>query len=495
MNSRILTRMKAIAMFATLALPVQLAAQHTRYKLIDLGTLGGRNSYQITPAQSLNNRSEVIAFADTAVPDPNGQNGITDGLVSHAILGKQGVVTDLGTPAGVDSTVNASVPTWISETGLVAGMSENGLIDPLTGFPQVRAVLWNGGSGINLGTLGGNSSQAFGVNSRVQVVGVALNATPDDFSQFMNFLPAATQARGFLWQNGSMHDLGTLGGPDANALVINERGQVAGFSFTDSSPNATTGMPTVHPFLWENGRMLDLGSLGGTLALPGPLAAPGGGVLNSRGQVVGTSTLAGDINRHAFLWEGGVMKDLGTLGGNNSEAFFISEAGDVVGRHDISLLNTIHHAFLWKNGVMTDLGALDPCLNSTATSVNSNGQVVGDTGKCPDGGGGHPFLSEQGQPMVDLQNLALPGSDLTVIDAAFINDRGEIAGLGALPNGDLRAVLLVPASAAEIAAASALTVSRPPATAAERLANTEADAPASNRNRTLSPFRRLRPEP
>jgi probable HAF family extracellular repeat protein len=395
----------------------------------------------------------------------------------------------------VDSTVNASIPTWISETGLVAGLSETGFIDPLTGFPQVRAVLWNGGSGINLGTLGGNSSQAFSVNSQGQVVGVALNATPDDFSQFMNFLPAATQARAFLWQNGSMHDLGTLGGPDADALVINERGQVAGFSFTDSSPNATNGMPTVHPFLWENGRMLDIGSLGGTLALPGPFSAPGGGVLNSRGQLVGTSTLAGDINRHAFLWEGGVMKDLGTLGGNNSEAFFTSEAGDVVGRADISLLNTIHHAFLWKSGAITDLGALDACLNSTATSVNSNGQVVGDTGMCPDGGEGHPFLSEQGQPMVDLKNLVLPGSNITVIAAAFINDRGDIAGLGALPNGDLRAVLLVPASASEVAAASALAPSRPATVAAHRLVTTSADSPASNRNRTLNQFRRLRPQP
>ena len=70
--------------------------------------------------------------------------------------------------------------------------------------------------------------------------------------------------------------------------------------------------------------------------------------------------------------------------------------------------------------------------------------------------GGPPFLSEHGQPMVDLNTLVLPGSDLTLTAAAFINDRGEIAGAGVLPNGEGRAVLLVPASAEETAAADAL---------------------------------------
>ena len=464
MNARASKWVIVVTLFEVLALPAQLAAQHTRFRLIDLGTLGGTNSYQTFPAQSINNKGEVIAFADTTVPDPFAPICLqNDCLISHAVVLRQDRLTDLGALPGV----NDSIPAWISASGFVAGISENGMLDPLIGFPQLQAVLWDrAGNTTDLGTLGGNSSLALAVNSVGHVVGVAANSLPDDFSGVM--LPSATQARAFLWQDGQMRDLGTLGGNDAIALDINERGQVIGFSFTNSSPNATTGLPTAHPFLWEQGAMKDLGSLGGTFAVPGSLTGTfsvgaGGVDLNNRGEVVGTSSLAGDDTWHPFLWSGGVLNDLGTLGGNKGEAFFISDSGYVVGRADISPLNTIHHAFLWKGGVMTDLGALPPCLNSTATSVNSAGQVIGETGRCPAGGDGPAFFSEHGEPMVALNDLVLPGSNLNITGGAFINDRGEIAGLGVLPNGDTRAVLLVPATAAEIAAADALNANQSPA--------------------------------
>src|SRR5262249_22325322 len=111
-----------------------------------------------------------------------------------------------------------------------------------------------------------------------------------------------TQTQAFLWQNGHMRNLGTLGGPDAAAFNVNNRGQVTGGSYTNNIPNATTGFPTLHPFLWESGRVIDLGTLGGTAG--GPIA------LNNRGQVLGISNLAGDQSSDLFLWENGKLIDL-----------------------------------------------------------------------------------------------------------------------------------------------------------------------------------------
>src|SRR4029077_18047835 len=124
------------------------------------------------------------------------------------------------------------------------------------------------------------------------------------------------QLRAFRWQGKQLQDLGTLGGPDACAVWANGRGQITGASFTNSTVNPDTGLPTLDPFLWENGKMLDLGTLGGTVgrAL----------MINNLGQVIGQSSLAeapgacitGDSltsGCHAFLWDRGILKDLGTL--------------------------------------------------------------------------------------------------------------------------------------------------------------------------------------
>jgi probable HAF family extracellular repeat protein len=88
-----------------------------------------------------------------------------------------------------------------------------------------------------------------------------------------------------------------------------------------STPNPVTGLPTADPFLWQHGRMIDLGTLGGTFGSPGDL--------NDSGQVVGSSNLAGDIYYHPFLWtKPGPMQDLGTFGGNFGQANVLNQAGE-----------------------------------------------------------------------------------------------------------------------------------------------------------------------
>jgi len=320
---------------------------------------------------------------------------------------------------------NCSNAGTINSKGEIAGNSEIGEIDPVFGVRQIRAVVWADGQIKNLGTLGGNESAASAINNRGEVVGLTLNAIPDPFSLFDVVIfgsSAGTQTRAFLWQNGVMQDLGTLGGPDAQAISINERGQVTGFSYTNSIPNADTGMPTLDPFLWQNGRMTDLGTLGGTFGLPF--------ALNNRGQVVGDSNLAGDLTFHPFFWDGRQLTDLGTLGGDNGDAFALNDAGDVVGDASLSGSQTMH-AVLWKNGVITDLGTVEGDTDSMAMSINSKAQVVGTSSIPCTIAQSHAFLWEEGS-IVDLNDL-IPSSGFRLSCGFFINDSGEIAGIGFLP--------------------------------------------------------------
>ena len=442
MKSRFLTCIAAATLLALLAIPLSLPAQgqetnFRHYKLIDFGTFGGPSSYLATTNgvtspgavnQVMNNQGTVVGWGDTPTLDPfapNCFNPFGDCFLPFGFQFKDGVRSDLGVlPDG-----DASLTTWISDTGLIAGQARNGLIDPLLpGFAEVRAVLWKEGEAIDLGTLGGNESSAFSVNNRGQIVGLATNNIPDPFSFFV------TQLRAFLWQNGAMQDLGTLGtGNNAWALFVNERGQVAGFSDTSANPGPL-GVPPSDPFLWDQGAMLDLGTLGGTLGSPYGL--------NNRGQVIGVSNLEGDQLSHPFLWDRGTLTDLGTLGGSFGFAMGINDAGEVVGGAD-DQNDQAFLAFLWKKGVMTNLGTLsgDDC--SFAFQINSEGQIVGNSYPCT-GGSGRMFLWQNGL-MTDLNALLPPGSDLTPEgDGAVINDRGEIAGMRVLPDGDIHAFLLIP---------------------------------------------------
>jgi len=441
-----MTAIVTMAALVTFAGPVQLKAQHSRYKLIDVGTLGGPNSsigFEASPLNSLSDDGILAACSETATPDPNypnfsplvlpGSYGLPepDPLIIHAFQWKDGTLTDLSALPGV----NSSCISHISGNGWIAGQSENGMIDPITGWPEAQAVLWKHGQAVNLGTLGGNESFPNAVNNRGQVVGLAENATPDSFG-----LGFGQQARAFLWERGTMQDLGTLGGPDAFAIDINDRGRVLGVSFINSIPNQTTGVPTLDGFLWENGKMIDIPDpLGGTQLSPY--------YLSKRGQVVGNANLAGDNfeqARHPFLWEEGTFTDLGTFGGTIGDAYKINDAGQIVG--EASFADTTYHAALWQNGSISDLGTIgsDPC--SVALDVNSRGHAVGWSGIC-DQSAPRPFLWDKTAGMIDLNTLIFSDSGIYVFWAGNINDRGEIAAAGLLPSGDTHAVLLIPCGA------------------------------------------------
>jgi len=380
----------AMALLVALAIPVSLAAQqnkpkHQHYKLVDLGTLGGPASF--VGIIAINSHGMAVGGATTSVSQPPHSNPFPCGpttYVSHGFECHKHVVSDLHALPPVDD--DCSNTSGINTSGEISGNSENGVIDPLTGFIEVRAVLWKNGKIRDLGTLGGNHSSADTINNRGEVAGFALNNVPDPYSLFdLGILGSAngTQTRAYLRQDGKeMRDLGTLGGPDAAAQFINDRGQVAGYSYTNGTPNSYNGqnclrnVPTQDPFFWEKGKgMTDLGTLGGTCG--GPSA------LNKLGQVGGTSNLKGNIFYHAFFWEKGKkMQDLGTFGGNYGWAYGINDAGEVVGGATLKG-DQVNHAFLWKKGMkkVRDLGILKGDQCDQATSINSKRQVVGGSGE------------------------------------------------------------------------------------------------------------------
>jgi probable HAF family extracellular repeat protein len=447
MKSRFLICFTAIALFAALANPAGLAAEDNQehnnnhkdhhYRLIDVGTFGGPASFINAPfnaVPAVNGRGTTVGASATPVPTTPTSDffvcGGLDGIVPnvfHAFAWQKGVVTDLGAlpPEGE----NCSDAGSINESGKISGVSETDQLDPLLGVKELRAVLWKDGEIEDLGTLGGNHSIGAGINNREQVVGGALNAIPDPLSGFyfaLFGLSTGTQLRAFLSEGGVMEDLGTLGGPDAFAEFINERGQVAGFSYTNSVVNPTTGLPTIHPFLWEKGRMTDLGSLGGTLAGYGGANMIGG--LNNQGEVVGLSNLEGDQTADPFLWRRGQLIDLytNTIEGNPLTADAINDAGEIVGAATFPAQP--YDAYLWRDGVATDLGHLDGDCYSEGWAINSRGQVAVISLSC-DFANQRAALWENGS-LIDLNTVIPADSSLQLVWPMAINDRGEITGVG-----------------------------------------------------------------
>jgi len=217
MHKNVKIRAIVSVILVILSIPLTLFARnnhagnhrHHRYRLIDIGTFGGPQSHLHifdVYARILNEGGMVAGFADTPIPDPHTGFCFTeDCFVTHAFQWQDGEMTDLGVLGDDESSSSR----WISPNGLIAGASQNGEIDPLIpGFPETRALLWKHGEITDLGTLeGGYESVASAVNSSGQIVGYALNGIADPFS----ILGLGYQVRAFLWQAGSMQDLGTLG--------------------------------------------------------------------------------------------------------------------------------------------------------------------------------------------------------------------------------------------------------------------------------------------
>jgi probable HAF family extracellular repeat protein len=212
----------------------------------------------------------------------------------------------------------------------------------------------------------------------------------------------------FLYDKGNLLDLGTLGGDSGQANAINNSGQIAG----EAEP---AGSLTPHAFLYDRGASLDLGTLGGSSSTAG--------FINEAGQMAGSSLTAGDAERHTFLYISNAMYDLGTLGGTYSMPFALNNSGAVAGESTMAANEM--HAFRYSGGSMHDLGTLGGGY-SAAFALNDSGVVVGES--LIDDSTIHPFRDVDGV-MTDLQGLG--GSYAT---AFAINNAGQILGSSAITN-------------------------------------------------------------
>jgi len=415
--------------------------QYHHYQLVDPGTFGGPQSgLQAPPFPRngvLNNQGTLITNADTLSIDPY-CGDYPDCYAADGLQFRNGVATNVGVlPGGIASQIN-----WISANGLMVGNGDNGLQDPLdSSFPQIHPLLWDHGTMTDLGTLpeGGYIAVGSALNSSGEVVGFGQNTVPD--ANAMGF--PGYQSRAFYWKNGVMQDLGTLGtGTDAAAVLINEPGQVVGWSYTNSTPSAICvnhgwGFAlTTSSFIWDKHRgMRDIGGLGGTCTIAQDF--------NNRGQIVGGSALTGDSVNHPFVWDAATgMTDLkGASDGLFGYAEAINDQGQIVGEACDAV--TCYAALWRKRGGKwhtTDLGTFNGC--AEARSVNASMQVVG-TDWCA-GVAGLPFLSQGGGPVVAISTLVSNSAGLQLNEAVQINDQGEIAVNSTDANGNNHAVLLIP---------------------------------------------------
>jgi probable HAF family extracellular repeat protein len=315
----------------------------------------------------------------------------------------------------------------------------------------------------DLGSLGYGTTVATAINAGGQITGESYLGTevqvkcpiPRDKP------PCFTHpGHAFLWSNGKLTDLGTLGGLDSSGSAINDLGEVVGTSgtsigssaFTDQSGTMTainTGNPAAvndsgeiagggpfpvvnepgdvfeQAFTYQNGQTTVLGLLPGEGGVFTAASA-----INSSGEVVGSGDNSASDER-AWKDQNGTMTDIGTLGGPQASASAINKSGQIVGFSQTK--SDADHGFLSSGGKMTDLG-----LNVFPNAISDLGAIVGQ------GQTGDAFVERAGA-IQNLNTLVAAGSGFTLTDAVGINDNGQIVANGSNnTTGQTNAFLLTP---------------------------------------------------
>jgi probable HAF family extracellular repeat protein len=286
---------------------------------------------------------------------------------------------------------------------------------------------------IDLGTLGGTNAYAAAVSTGGRVAGCAETASGE--------------IHAFVWRGGTMTDLGRGAETTGNscALAVNDQGVAAGRA---SSGELVIWGPQGVQSLGFSGDVGDMNSAGvvvgaraeagskqafvfssGVVTYLGDASTPGEATaVNSRGQVVGS------INGRAFVYEGGALRDLGTLGGNMSVARAINDAGEIVGQASNEFGQPT--PFIHRGSMQ----ALPGPSYASAVAISASGRIAASG----EGTYGYVISGETLTRLSDLPSVVAQG--WRKLEPTAMNDRGWIVGTGENREGDLRAFLLLPAN-------------------------------------------------
>lgn len=311
----------------------------------------------------------------------------------------------------------------INNIGWVDGTSN------VAGDKSFHPFLWRDGKMQDLGTLGGPNASVGGMNDVGDVtVGGSDTTTPDPLGEDWCGFGTHLICRSYIWHNGKRTMVPTLGGNNGDVSTITDSGLVLGFAET-AEHDATCIAPQVlgfEGFLWN--------PEGGEVRVLPPLAGDTGTAafgLNSHGDAVGTSGICGGglvatSALHAVMWKNGLPIDVGSFGGSYTNlANSINNLDQVVGISDL-IGDTTTHAFLWTEGQgIQDLGTLLGHFSSIANDINDKGQVVGQS--CDVNFNCRAVVWERGA-ITDLNTLIPATSPLFLVFASAINSRGQIVG-------------------------------------------------------------------
>jgi uncharacterized membrane protein len=324
MKLKTLFSMAGVSLLTAAGMPVQLTAQGgsaaaernegpPHYKLTDLGVVGP------SPGQPFHITDDGVTAGSAAVNN-----------AEHAMLWYRRLSLDIATRGlGGQNSISYGVNNWAQAVGGADTSKPDPLGEDFCGFATLGFAsgtrclpfLWQDGVMRPLPTLKdknglyGNNGVANFINSYGDVAGDSENTTLDQTCPPYDPSKGQTQKlqqKPVIWHNGRVYELPAIGGdPDGYALAINDRGQAAGGTGTCAAFNMNSfiAIQFAHAVLWENGKAIDLGNLGGSLNN----YAFG---VNNRGDVAGSSDVTNDVTFHGFLWtkEKGKMEDLVPFG-------------------------------------------------------------------------------------------------------------------------------------------------------------------------------------